>query len=52
MGQCHQPVSDQKPVVVTVSEVRAGETSALSFTSLVASPEVSVLCSHVSNLAA
>lgn len=50
------PVSDQRPVVVTVSEVtpagRAGETSALPSTSLVASPEVILLCSHVSNLAA
>lgn len=62
MGQCHQPLSDQKPVVVTVSEVipagRTGETSALPSTSLVASPglpgqspELILLCSDVSNLA-
>lgn len=62
MGQCHQPVSDQKPVVVTVSEVapvdRVGKTSLLPSTNPVASPgspeqspEQILLCSPVSNLA-
>lgn len=62
MGQCHQPLSDEKPVVVTVSEVTpagwTGETSAVPSTILVSSPglpgqspELILLCSHVSNLA-
>ena len=62
MGQCRQLVPDQKPVVVTVSEVtpagRASETSALTSTGVAAAsglpeqyPEPILLCSQVSNLA-